>query len=212
MDDQITIALLTCDRSEYTRQTLQTLYAHNDLHRFALIHGDDCSAKKHNLKLAESYGFETVVRTKQRQGAQAMKRALAKACKTPWLLLLENDWECDRPFPWDLFERVDASDAYTFRLFHEFKERGKRRAGVNHYGREQAPPGWQPFGEGAEIGDIHWCSPPSVTRIQELRWLLEKKSERGSMALSGKIQRPVVRVTENVFYHIGESRTPGFVH
>lgn len=207
----ISICLLTCDRPEFTEQTLRTLAEHNDLSRFALLHGDDASTKPHNRKLAKKYGFRNVYQSTIRKGCQTSKRELCKQAKTPYVLLLENDWESVREFPWDVWDQVCVADVYTFRLIGKFKERGKRRVGVNHCGRNDAPAGWQDFCAGAQIGDIHWTSCPSVTRHKELMWLLQERAESGSMRKSGEIQSRVVRMVDNVFYHIGSDRTPGFL-
>jgi GT2 family glycosyltransferase len=58
---KIAVALLTCDRVEYTAKTLETFAQHNDLDRFVLLHADDGSEDTRNEDLAQSYGFTTVV-------------------------------------------------------------------------------------------------------------------------------------------------------
>jgi hypothetical protein len=67
---KIAIGLMTADRPEYTRRTLESFAAHNDLGRFTLLHADDGSETVENSVLARKYGFEPTcsapIRTGQR--------------------------------------------------------------------------------------------------------------------------------------------------
>lgn len=56
-----------------------------------------------------------------------------------------------------------------------------------------------------------WGAPPAVTRIEELLWLhLGTGNEADSIRKSGEIKARTTQVKTNVFWHIGEERTPGF--
>jgi hypothetical protein len=128
-----------------------------------------------------------------------------------WMLLLENDWETVRPFPWQVFEAVKTK-VWAIRLYGQYKARDKQRpVSAHHQGRNKADPGWQAY-DGYEIGEIHWGNPPSVSRVKDVVWLHEgASSERDAIRKSGRISDRVARVTDNVVYHIGEEHTPGFV-
>ena len=65
---KIAIALLTCDRFEYTKRTCETFLEHNDASDFRLYYGDDASADQRVPELVESLGFRPVVRHATRQG------------------------------------------------------------------------------------------------------------------------------------------------
>lgn len=224
----IAVCLLTCGRVDYTRQTLTSFAAHNDLSRFLLLHGDDASEGPEIGVLAAGHGFETVVQHQVRKGARATRTAVVTAAAhrgATWVLLLENDWEWVRPFPWDLFATVQAArDVYCLRLFGPYKERGERCPCLTtHQGRPDLPPiTWTPFVEGAEIADCHWGCPPAVTRMAEairLHGPLQSpvarrvhanlvargdwSSDLPEMRESGLLVGRTVRVTENCVFHIG---------
>lgn len=130
-----------------------------------------------------------------------------------WMLLLENDWETVKPFPFGIFETIRArGDVYTLRLYGTHKSRdGRRPVGTRHRGRDGADPQWQQF-DGYEVGDIHWGNPPAVSNLEIVRELFRgARTEKGAILRSGIIKAHVARVVENVVYHIGEERTPRFV-
>lgn len=214
----ITVCLITCDREEYTERTLASFAAMNDLTRFRLLHGDDASRTPRNVDLAKSYGFNTVVWNGVRQGGQALRRDLVEVAALSggeWILLLENDWEWARPFPWAEFEALQAlhPEVYCFRLYGAMKERTGRPCNTRHVGKNGQPAGWRPAEgvPGCELGDIHWGAPPAVTRVPWLRFLHHgTRKESESCKKSGQIPHLTARVTENVVYHIGATRTPRF--
>lgn len=218
----IHVVLLSCERAEYTARTIETFLEHNPGPdpRFKLWHSDDASADRRVRALADEAGFEPLIHTDKRVGCTEMIRRTARKLEhqgAEWMLLLENDWETDRPFPWPVFEAVQArGDVWAMRLFGRFKERGDQLASADrHRGRNGAIPGWERFeaaGERYEVGSIHWGNPPSVAKVRWVAWLHKKASrEKDAIARSGKIAEKVARVVPNVVYHIGFDRTPGFV-
>lgn len=218
----IHVVLLTCERLEYTRQTMRTFLAHNGQavpYNLKLWHADDASTEPKLRPAVERAGFEPLVHTGKRVGVTEMVRRIARKLEhagAGWMLLLENDWECVRPLPWPVIEAVWArGDTYALRLYGTHKGRdGTIPAGTRHRGRSGADPRWEPQeagGEAFEVGDIHWGNPPSVARVSEVAWLHKTaKAERDAIARSGEIQARVARVRENVFYHLGQARTPEF--
>lgn len=210
----IHVCLLSCDRYEYTLRTASSFIEHNP-EGFALWHCDDASEDSRIRQAAQGFGFQSLVYTHSRVGVTEMVRRTAaelQARGAEWMLLLENDWETVRPFPWAVFEDARERGAWALRLYGRYKARdGQRPVRNYHQGRSKADPGWQAF-DGYELGDIHWGNPPSASRVSDVVWLHDGvSSERDAIRKSGKLTAPVARVTENVVYHIGEKHTPGFV-
>lgn len=214
---RIAITFLTCDRTEYTLRTLETLAAHNDLKQFELIHGDDASVDQAGPDVAHALGFHTRVRNYgKRRGVAAMTAALfacASELGADLVLNLQNDWECHRPIPLDDIEAIFTDPkVYCLRLYGAMKST-TGRCGLHHGGRQpRRIVEWQPhLLQGYEIGDIHWGHPPAVTRIDHAVKLTRgAPNERVSRERSGHITDLTARVIENVFWHIGRHRTPGF--
>jgi hypothetical protein len=204
----IAVCLLTCDRVPYTRVTVESWARYNgsDDPRLLLLHGDDASVEPTNRDLANAYGFRTVVQHRVRQGNRATRVALMKyaAKRADWILILENDIESIRPFPWPLFEFVQANrDLSSLRLFGKFKDRDGCQPCLTTHKREgHAPVEWRPARhapEPAQVGRIHWSAQPTVTRSRELVELHRKGVEPPGRT---------VRVKQNVMVHIGVERTP----
>lgn len=203
---QIAVCLQTCDRPEYTRRTVESFLDLNpNRDRFTLLHADDASVEPANLELAALSGFRTVVQHSARCGNLATRLSLIEAAKqfAPWMLLLENDCESVRPFPWEIFDYVAGlKKVYALRLFGEFKDAaGRQPCKRTHQWKGERAVKWTPLEgapEPAEIADIHWSAQPTVTRVKSAIALHRKgKRELGQ----------TVRVLENVFVHIGEERT-----
>lgn len=202
----IVVALQTADRPDYTARTLASFAAHNDLSRFVLVHGDDASVTRENIELAARYGFATVSKPKAPIGCLAMRtRLLQKAAMHgEWVLLLENDIESVRPFPWALFDVVKDLDwVYALRLFGEFKGPNQTAPckNVNQW-KPEKPVVWKRLRhapEPAEHAVIHWSAQPTVTRARPLL----------DLHLYGvkELRRKTVRVVDNVMVHIGDVRT-----
>lgn len=219
---RVALGLITCERFDYTRRTLETFAAYSDLASFVLLHGDDASSDDRVGPLARSFGFQTL-RNVDRSGVMATQRLVAHEAQAQgcdWTVILQNDWESVRPFPWTLFGVVANDPAvYCMRLYGVQKDRGERKAGQRHKGKGGADAGWRPYNgpeydwpiEPAEIGSIHWSSPPAATRTDLLVWLLDgAERDRDCRIKSGSLDLMTVRPIENVVYHIGEERTPDF--
>lgn len=214
---RIAICLLTCDRTEYTQRTLQTLAAQNELGRFILLHGDDASQDQAGPDLARAMGFETVVQSrKRRRGVAAMTADLIAAAQrvgAKFVLNLQNDWESKRPVPLSDAAAIFADpQVYCLRMYGAFKS-AHGRAGIHHGGREPLKVvRWAPHVmAGYEVGDIHWGHPPAITRIgHAVKLTAGARCERETRQRSGRITDLTVRVIDNVFSHIGRERTPDF--
>lgn len=205
----VALCLQTCDRFELTERTLATFAAHNDLKDFRLLHADDASTDPEAMRaLTLSYGFRTVVQTHERLGCTMVRWALISAAArrgADWILLLENDIETLRPFPWPLFEYVTKrKDVYCLRLYGRYKDLARLDPCLQtHKHKQHQTVQWRPLKgapEAAQIGDIHWSAQPAVTRAQDL--LNHHRYGKDPDALT-------VRVKKNVTAHIGAERTPG---
>jgi len=215
MDCKIAICLLTCNRPEVTRRTVQSMKNHIDLSKFILLHGDDNSDTYENHVIAQKAGFRTVIQTKKRAGVSVMWRNLVKSAKkagADWVLMQENDWEWDRPLRTEeLQDILSDNDVYYIRLFGKNKERSGRPCSKTHLGKNKTTD-WVFYKDGWEIGDAHWGYPPNLTRIDEALFLSNVEKESDAQALSGQINKLCVRPKRNFVYHIGQTRTKGFLY
>lgn len=206
----VAVLLTTCGRLDYTTRTLESLSAHNDLTRFQLFHADDASGQPEILRVVKQYGFRTIFRTKKtRLGgaghplrAHAIRRMGNRGVR--WVLVLENDIESVRPFPWDAFALVRRDPSiYCLRLYGRFKDAdGKEPCKTTHQWKADLDVTWKPIKkapEPMELAQIHWSAQPSVTRFHELAALY--LGDKREMKLR------TVRVVHNVMVHIGKERT-----
>jgi SAM-dependent methyltransferase len=222
----IAVGLLTCGRLEYTRRTLESFSAQNPdaRERFLLLHADDASGDPAILAIAAEHAFETITTPAVRSGGRLMRAALVAAAAArgaDWILLLENDWEWARPFPWALFDHLHATrpDVYCLRLFGTHKGRNRQwPCATVHLGRARRAVTWSPLPgapEPADVATIHWGAPPMVTRMAEALQLCTppppgepvSSSDLAAIQASGKLTALVARVRDNVVYHIGLART-----
>lgn len=209
------LLLLTCDRPEYTRRTVESLKRYVDLTQFALYHGDDCSSTDENSKVAADAGFQTVLSTTKRIGVGSMWSKLIKYAHEKnhdWIVLQENDWEWVRKFPFSALSHARLrDDVYCLRLYGVYKEDGKRKCGESHAGKDNKDPQWSSACNGWEVGDIHFGFPPNIIKTSVARYLTSGiTSEREARLKSGSVDLLTMRPYQNFVYHFGEERTPEF--
>jgi hypothetical protein len=215
---RIAVALLTCDRYDYTERTVASFLAHNPfLDRFILLHGDDASTDERVVPYVQAAGFKTVwqpnkPRPVHLSARQIMERILkaraglfdAAGKRADWILFLENDIETLRTFPWFLFDCIaENGRVECLRLYGENKSEPptdeNRCLAYNKITRR--PVKWKKVKhapEAAEMAHVHWSAQPSVTRSFQLRRLHHTGTD---------LQGFTVRVLENVTSHIGVLRT-----
>jgi hypothetical protein len=221
MFERVALGLITCERYDLTQATLTTFAGFNYAATFgAKLQADDASQDHRNVNLGMSYGYEPIYRPKERGGVIAATRAIVEEAYKrgfPWVLWLQNDFESARALPVELFNQVNGdSEVWALRLWGTYKaaKKGARdRACPEHIGRGRQIVDWKPYpsSEPAEIGIAHYGAPPTFYRTDPLIWLLRKsEDEKEAMRLSGIIDRSTVRVVDNVVWHIGTERTPGF--
>ena len=224
--NQIAVCLITCDRPELTARTLETFTRHNTGVDFMKLQADDASKTAENIKLGKKHGFELAVSKPagaERMGNHDTRRRIILAARkrgAKYVLILENDWISVRPVPLEAAAEVFQNPAiYAFRLFGVNKELSPdglpcRRSTPVHRGKDNKCPGWKPlvgFSEPLEVGDIHWGTPPTITRIGEVVWLHEgTRKESEIRTKCGEIDMLTARVVDNVVWHIGYKRTDNF--
>lgn len=224
---KLAILLITKDREDLTAETVKTFQKYNGWCANApgdvfMYHGDDASKTRANIDLATEFGYTNILANEpdKQLGAHVMRRAMIERavmlCDPTHIFVLENDWRSYKPMPWEaIAEAFARDDVYAFRLYGVHKQKdGTRPTGDRHAGRDKADPQWTDIelgGVQCQIGDIHWGAPPAIVKTEQLRFLhTNTKSDSSSMRKSGLIQERTVRVVDNVFWHIGRNRTPGF--
>lgn len=204
---KIAVLLQTCERLAYTQRTIESFLAMNpDRSRFDLLHGDDGSTDVRVPALARATGFETVVATPAPIGPIPFRASLMDAARrrgAAWVLMLENDIESLRPFPWDLFDAIrQQSDIYCLRLFGAYKDAaGTDACMTTDKWRRNTTVAWSRLAgvpEPVEVGQIHWTPQPTVTRMAEA-WAIHHAGARPTFQTA--------RVVRNVMGHIGVERT-----
>ena len=220
--DRIAVALLTCDRYDYTERTVSSFLHHNPfLDRFILLHGDDASTDERVVPFVQASGFETVwqpkgprpldLTNKQMIGRILNARAglfEAASQRADWILFLENDIETLRRFPWFLFDRIaKVKKVDCLRLYGEYKSAvpSEEYRCLTYNKSTGLPVKWKRVKhapEPAEAGHVHWSAQPSVTRSKALLRLHHDGTD---------LKGGTVRVLENVTSHIGVERTRDLV-
>lgn len=214
---QFPIYLMTCNRYEETKQTLETFNQTSGLNTYPLYQVDDCSADDRIIPLAKKYGFKLVHRTEKQSGIfNALRIAVNDALEYEWVYLMANDWIWVKPFPFKVFEKVESDpDVWYFRPYGEFKERvggvpRRRSVDDHHFGMRSKPVEWLPYTEESEIGKIHW-SWLGVQRTKQCKYLIDRsRSVHHAGHQTKLISEKTVRMRENVCWHIGYERTPCF--
>lgn len=218
---KIAVCLISRERYEYTRQTVETFHQWNQGLQLIRLQADDASKDHRVREVGQLHGFSQVNILKEPRGGQMM-RALAirsaKAAGATHVYILENDIETVRPLPIAFLAYAFADpEVYCVRLYGTYKERNnQRKCSPYHLGRgKNEPVLWHlypnEFNEPATIGEVHWGAQPCITRIEEALWLHTGTNKESDIwRKCTQLQSKTVRLMDNVTYHIGEDRTPQF--
>ena len=204
---KLAVCLLTCDRPNYTKTTLESFSLYNPDIRHqprTLYHADDGSTALDNYVLASKYAFTTVWGAKKRTGQGAALNAMwARAAEegATHILHLENDWQWTAPIP------APPEEAVCLRLYGAQKARGGPRAATG----TRTLPGneltaWTPLEGGLwERGRTHWAGPPSITDVSFL--LPAANGAARIKDITNRLTLDTLRPVENIVWHIGEETT-----
>ncbi len=220
---RLSVPILTCDRFELTKITVESFIKHNG-REHDMYYGDDASVDVRVHEFMESLGIPSLVRNKTRRGCSPTTAELfhriVERTDNAFLLHLQNDFETVRPIPWDIVEKIFEDDQVGWvRLYGTHEAPGGRPCGNTHGGRRrpnQAQVKWSPLvidGEPLERGDIHWCYHPTITR-QAFATELTKGVTKAhtTMINSARIGKLTVRFMDNITHHLarhGKGSTPG---
>ena len=212
----IAVALLTCDRYEYTVRTVEALLQCHPPGTLDLYHGDDASTDARVVAYVQSKGFKTVMQNSTRLGCSPstdlLMRAVADRVEpaTP-ILYLQNDLECVRPLPEQQVRALLDSPSVSFVQLSYRTPRTRYARRIPWRSAEGEP--WQ-FGDtthevvfgGFNVG---MGFQPSVAKIET--WLPAVRNGSSEKDYRSKTEYPdrqMARLTLPVFRHIGRRRTP----
>ena len=209
----IAVCLLTADRLELTRRTLESFRAHHGAGKeFLLLHADDASQDLEDvLELTRSFGFLNVYQAPERRGQIPALLAMwghAHALGANRILHLENDQEFVAPIPVAM-----TSPQYSTRLYGEFKGRAgpRARTGDLILGTDR-PIAWETLNDRWDYApEAHWGGQPSITWAETLLRGISRPEVRTMKDLSKALILATVRPRENITWHIGEETTPNRV-
>jgi len=209
------VALLTCDRYEYTIQTVESYLKHHEPGR--MYYADDASSDPRVRPYVESKGFEPLVLHDKRAGCSPTTEQLIRAVgervdSGSALLYLQNDFETVRPLPLVDIEEHLARDDVAFVQLSYRKPRSR-------YNRRLAwfwPDGerWT-FGDTGR-GDFVFTKPgggqgyhPSIGLIET--WLQAVRGVRNEKNYCKNVihmNKHICRAVLPVMRHIGARSTP----
>jgi len=202
------VLLQTCDRSQYTRRTVDAFLRWNGPADFHLAVADDASGDTAGLQYATAHGFRPALLNQERAGVtvtlgRAVRRLFSEH-GDDLILYLQNDCEFVRTLPLAPV-RAAMRTHDCVRLFGRFKGYGEPTKDRN--GRTGH---WRTLPAAEEMmstGRARWSDLPSVARLSLILRLTEgARSEREMRRNGGRLR--VACLERNVVYHFGEQRTP----
>jgi len=214
---RLVVALLTCDRLEYTRRTVESLLKHHPPGTLMLFHADDASTDPEVCRYVQSRGFDTIVANTTRMGCsrttELLMRAVAERVQPETMVIyLQNDFECLRPLPvLQLNELIARPDVEHVQLSYRHPRSAYNKATIwkTEDGRL-----W-PFGD-QTIAPVVYGGfnrgvgyHPSVARIETwVRNVSGVKRESDFISQSERQDKQACRLTTPVFEHRGKQTTP----
>jgi len=225
-DSKISVALLTCDRPDYTKRTIESFFKLNQhqLDRFNFYYADDASTTDENVRIADGYSFTQLIKNKKREGCSQttakLMSSVANEDFAPLILYLQNDMESVRPVPITALLMLlhDYPELGGVRLYGDFKTTSPYNAtpiGTRHIGVAGKPTiYWQditpcPMTEQFQYAYAHLALQPFVIKRELVPQVFKipKKSKdiNQAYAETGKMTG---RTLSNVFSHFGHTKTP----
>lgn len=213
---KIAVALLTCDRYDYTVKTVDSFLEHNDPSKFLLFHADDASTDPRVVEYVQSRGFATVVRNDKRQGCSATTTALIRAVTDrvqhdTLTVYLQNDFESVRPLPVTLIAELLSRGDVSFVQLAYRRPRSPYMKRLRYVWPDGAP--WT-FGD-SQRGEYVWTHVgggtgyhPTVATLAMWLQCVGVKRELHFLRATKRLSRRVARLTRPVMRHIGRRVTP----
>lgn len=216
----ILACLLTCGRPELTAETARSFALHNpkrpDIERVH-VDGGELTTQGENCKTAAASGFETISASPKRIGQMETLRifqAEAERRGAHWVLWLENDWSTSEPLPRPaFFRKALRADVEAIRLFGDRKmahEGPRSMAGRHRMGTKDVVvwesskdfPGW-------ETGRTHWGCGGCLIRSDILARHMRAATLKDVMLADNNLYS--LRPLQNLVWHLGQTRTEGFI-
>jgi hypothetical protein len=222
MELPLIVALLTCDRLDYTSRTLSSFFKFNKSDQWLKFYADDASTDQEGTKkLVESFGFQPLVQHTKRRGIgktnSDLIEQLGARMKQGTVLILQNDFECVRPLPLDVIELLFKNPRIGWvRMGGRWKDFGKTPVSQNWLPHCFPPTKWESsvYGnEEVEIGRSYFCHcpPPLIPIKTAISLIVNTKNEFESGERSSKLNCLVARFMKNILCHIGIKGTTGTI-
>lgn len=204
----LTVALLTCDRFDLTRRTVESLCTHNDVSAWSLVHADDHSRDERIGEYVRSRGFRTVAANcGERVGVTKMTAAMFRGIEGPDdtpILYLQDDWESVGSVPFGVVRHCLHRNVGWVRLFYARHNRSAMRAiPVETVGRQRF-----------SIGPLGYSDQPHVTFLGLARRIFRGAHTEGGVANNAKATGMDAAVLHpSIMTHIGRNHpAPGSRH
>ncbi len=213
---KIAVALLTCDRYDYTVKTVESLLEHHPPGTLDLYHGDDASTDTRGIEYVQSKGFQTVMRNETRMGCAPSTDQLIHAVAEhvepgTHVLYLQNDWETLRRLPTELVRSLLDDPTISFVQLSHQRPRSRYATRMGWAFADGTP--WE-YGDTSQ--EVVYSAlmrgmgyPPSIATIETWLPAVEGcQNERNFRYRTQYRERRTCRLTDMVFSHIGAIKTP----
>jgi len=233
MSKKIPVGFQTCERPEYLQETVESFLEHNTRRDYELFYGDDASQDSEVKKIMKKYKVKCLVQNKERLGIGRTRdkliHAIAKQTKAPYIMMLESDCKTIRPCPKKLVDAIFENKRIgIIRLFGKLKAQNFGCTNTDIIFGNQVnwsqikinySVGKNDFEENFEVGRIHWCFFPTITRTDLALYLVKDATREGDamkkmkgLKFVPRTARPVGGLNNNFIVHIGKHKTPNRKH
>ena len=213
----IALALLTCDRFDYTKRTVESFFKHHTSADFELFCGDDASQDHRVVPFVKDHGFNVIVQNKERKGCTPTTALLVHAVTSQvggdaLIWYIQNDIDFVRALPKAVVDYVFLNgDLGCLRTYGAWKDYIQRANG-----RYRTQPGRQVqwikktiLDEEIEFGRINMGLQPVIVRADLFSSVVtDALCENDVNRNWAKFDPLVGRFVTNVTYHFGKMQTP----